>query len=333
MRESPFWFDPGGWLHSVWEQKKERRRRDELLLRSVEQVVDVADPVIRLAKKYRKILQPPVERAMQYCGTIIDAIPGPVELSRRGYNEDPRVNSLFNTPDDLEDVLRISPETKALRDQGYEGETLALLTMTRQEITVFGHQKEGEMIMRDVPQKSINFIDHRIVAPTANLDKTKDKLINRGLDVLATLAMEEITALRARKAELQERKQHLMAMLKILGGKSRMVELFAVPDPEKREDIRKVQTALEELENELTEIRQQIETPEQSLGYLEKIMRNPDDFLLMQSLSYRLDWKNIRVDDMPDIEGNDINLAEFSVSEEFKRLAIFVSFSLQPVNG
>ena len=182
--------------------------------------MDVADPVIRQARKYRKILQPPVERAMQYCGTIIDAIPGPVELSRRGYNEDPRVNSLFNTPDDLEDVLRVSPEIKALRDQGHKGETLALLTMTQEEKTIFSHQQDGEMIMRDVPQKALNFIDHRIVAPAANLDKTKDKLINRGLEVLATLAMEEITSLRARKAELQERKQHLVAMLKILGGKS-----------------------------------------------------------------------------------------------------------------
>ena len=333
MGEYPFCFGIGGWLRSVWEQNIERRRRESHLLRSVEHAVDVADPVIRQARKYRKILQPPVESAMQYCGTIIDSIPGPVELSRRGYNENPSVRSLFNKPEDLEDLLRISPETKALSDQGYEGDILALLTMTRQEVTVFGHQEEGGHIMRDVPQKSLNFIDHRIVAPAADLDKTKDKLINRGIEVLATLAMEEITSLRARKAELQEKKQHLLAMRRILGGKSHMIEMFAIPDPKQRKDIRKVETALEDLENELTDIRQQIETPEQSLGYLENKMRNPDNFLVMQNLSYRLDWKNVLVDDMPDTEGNDINLAEFSITEELRRSAIFVSFSLQPVTG
>ncbi len=333
MGEYPFYSGMGSWLRSVWGHNIERRRHESILRRSVEQAVDVADPVIRQVRKYRRKLQPPVERAMQYCTTIIDDIPGPVELSRRGYNENPSVRSLFNTPEDLEDLLRISPETKALREKGHVGEILALLTMTRQELNLFGHQEKGGVIMRDVPQKSLNFVDHRIVAPTTDLDNTKDKLINRGIEVLATLAMEEITSLRARKAELQERKQHLMAMQRILGGKSRMVEMFAVPDPKKREDIRKVETALEDLENELTDVRQKIEAPEQSLGYLENKMRNPDSFLVMQDLSYRLDWKNVLVDEMEEAEGNDINLAEFSVSEELRRSAIFVSFSLQPATG
>ena len=48
MGEYPYCSGIGGWLRSVWEQNIERRRRESILLRLVEQAVDVADPVIRL---------------------------------------------------------------------------------------------------------------------------------------------------------------------------------------------------------------------------------------------------------------------------------------------
>lgn len=318
----------GGWFRNAWEQYRERRLHESLLHQSVEEVVDVADPVIREAGKYRKLLQSPVEGAMQYCGTMIDAIPGPFELSRKSYNDDPFIKALFATPDDLEEVLRISPETKALHDQGHEGETIALLTMTRQEKTIFYHKQEGEISRRDVAQQAVNFIDHRLVAPTADLDRTKNKLVHRGLEFLSTMAMEKITTLRARKAELQEQKQYFSAMLKILGGKAHAFEMFAAPDPKKREDIRKVEQKLAEIENELSDVREQIATPEHSLDFVKNIMNSPDDSLAMESQSYRLNWMNVRVDDMPDAEGNEIALAEFSSGEELKRSAVLVSFSL-----
>lgn len=318
----------GGWFRNAWEQHREKRLHESLLRQSVEEVVDIADPVIREASKYRKLLQPPVEGAMKYCSTMVDAIPGPFALSRKSYNDDPFIKALFATPDELEEVLRISPETKAFREQGHKGETIALLTMTRQEKTIFCHQQEGEICRRDVKQQAVNFIDHRLVALAANLDKTKNKLIHRGLEFLSTMAMEKITTLRARKAELQEQKQYFSAMLKILGGKAHAFEMFAAPDPKKRDDIRKVEQKLAEIENELSEVRRQIATPEHSLGFVKKIMGSPDESLMMESQSYRLDWMNVRVDDMPDAEGNEIALAEFSSGEELKRSAVLVSFSL-----
>ena len=329
MNESHSRTGIGGWLRNTWEQHRQRRRRAALLRQAVEEVVGVADPLIRGASKYRKILQPQVAEAMHYFGTIIDAIPGPVELNRKSYNDDPLVKALFASADALEELLRISPQANALRDQGHAGEAIALLTMIRQERTIYCTQQQGEICRPDVPQRAVNFIDHQIVAPTADLDKTKNKLVHRSLEVLATLAMEEITALRSRKAELQEKKQYLQTMLKILGGKTHMAEMFAAPDPKKMKDIRKVEKELARVESELAEVREQIATPEQSLGYLEKTLRRPDVSLAMQSQSFRLNWMNVRVDDMPEAEGNDITLAEFSAGEELKRSAVLVSFLLE----
>ena len=71
-----------------------------------------------------------------------------------------------------------------------------------------------------------------------------------------------------------------------------------------------------------------ISTPEQSLVYLEKIMKSPGDSLVLKSQKFRLNWMGVRVDDVPDSEGNEISLAEFLVREEFRRSALLVTFSL-----
>ena len=146
--------------------------------------------------------------------------------------------------------------------------------------------------------------------------------------MLATVAMERITTLRARKAELQEKKEYLRAAAKILGGKNSRLEMFATPDPEKWEKLRKVENALIEIEKELAELLKQITYPEQSLEYLEKIMRKPDDLMIVQNQTFRLNWMGVHVEGKPDSEGDDITLAEFSVQEEVKRSAVMVTFAI-----
>ncbi len=72
---------------------------------------------------------------------------------------------------------------------------------------------------------------------------------------------------------------------------------------------------------------QQIALPEQSLAYLEDVLRQPDSMLAARRQSLRLDWKGVRVDDEPGSEGNDITLAEFSM-EDVRRFAVLVTFTL-----
>lgn len=317
-----------GWFGAVWRQYQERRAGAEVLRQATEQVVETADPVIRQARGYRKVLRTPVAGAMDYCRSLIDALPGPVVLSRSRYHADPLVKAIFASPDELEEVLRISPETTRLREQGSRGEVVAMMTMLKQEKTVFGHQQEGEIIRRDVAQRAVSFYDHRIVAPSPDLERTRDGIVRRGLEVLATVAMEGITTLRSRKAELREKREYLKGILKIMGGKSHVLEIFAAPDPEHLEQYRKAERALAEVERELEELREQMATPEHALNYLQGVMHKAGNELVVQDQTFRLNWMGVRVEDQPESEGNDITLAEFSLREEFRRSAVLVKFSL-----
>ena len=318
----------GGWMRSVWQKLHPQVEADQLVRQATEQVVQIADPVIRQARSYRQVLHDPIIGAMTYFHSLIEVIPGPIILDRNRYYDDPTVKALFASPDELDEVLRLSPEINKLRQQGFNGKVAAMMTMLRNERTIFGHKQDGEMLVRDARQQAVSFSDHRIVAPAADLNVVKAGIVNRGLEVLASVAMERITTLRAQMAELEGKKEYLQGMKKILGGKSHRQAMFAAPSVHNREELRKVEQLLTEVTQELDELRQQIAQPEQSLGYLETILREPEKMLLARSHSLRLNWMGVRVDEEPSSEGNDITLAEFSV-EEIQRSAVLVTFSLE----
>jgi hypothetical protein len=140
--------------------------------------------------------------------------------------------------------------------------------------------------------------------------------------------MERITTLRAHKAECQGKKEYLQGMVKILGGRSHRQEIFAAPSPQHREELRKVEQLLIEVDRELAQLREQIGLPEQSLKYLETVLHEPASMLAVGRQHLRLDWKGVRVDDTPGSEGNDITLAEFSM-EDVRRSAVLVRFTLE----
>ena len=317
----------GAWIGQVWQRLQPRATGHDPIVQATDLVVQIADPVIRQAKRYRQVLADPIAGSMRYFQSLLETIPGPVILDRSRYYDDPTVKALFASPDELDEVLRFNPEINKLRQQGLTGEMVAMMTMLQQERTIFGHKQEGELLVRDVRQQAVSFTDHRIVAPAADFGATKTGIVNRGLEVLATVAMERITTLRANKAELQGKKEYLQAMIKILGGRSHRQELFAVPTAHNRGELQKARQALAEVEQELETLRQRIALPEQSLEYLEEVMRQPEEMLVVQRQNLRLNWKGVRVDDEPDSEGNDIALAEFSM-EDVRRSAVLVTFTL-----
>ncbi len=315
------------WIQGVGQRYQASRAREQILRQATDMVVEVADPRIRQVGRYRKILRSPMQGAMEYCSSLVDSIPGPVRLSRQQYHADPLVKAIFVSAEELEELLRLAPENSDLPDHREERDSVALLTMTRKEKTIFKHEQQGDIITRDVKKRTVSFMDHRLVASSATLNKTKELLKDRGLEVLATIAMEQIASLRGDLAELRERREYLKSMQRMLGGRSRTQELFAQPDHETVEKLHKLKKLIREVEAEVEAARQKIETPADGLALLQEIMDQPGDALIAQEETLRLDWMNVLLDNSEDSKGNDISLAELSIKDELQRSAVLVVFS------
>ena len=298
---------------------------DPRMYATIEEVVDIADPTIRRARKYKKKLVSPIETAQSFCLSFMDVVPGPVRLDRDAYFHDPRVKALFATPEQMEDLLRFSPDMGAMEEER-SGSGRALLTMTKEEKTTFGHQKTGEMIMRDVAQRTVNFTDHRLVAPSHSAGGVQDGVVGRGVEVLATVAMEHITNLRTTISELRQKRDYLQGAKKILQGRSRIQSSFSVPDPDKQSQLEKAIENLEIVEDELQDALKELSYPEDSLHHLVDILENPAQMLVAEPYSIQLNWMNVILDGAGQDGGTEIELVEFSVLDEFKRYGVWVEF-------
>lgn len=316
------------WIQGLGQRYQAGRAREQIVRQAIEMIVEIADPSIRQVRRYRKILRSPVVGAKEYCTSLVESIPGPVRLSRQQYHADPLVKAIFTSADELVEVLGTALVNHDLPDHDRDRDCIALLTMDKSEKTIFRHDRQGDVVLRDVKSRTVNFSDHRLVAPASTLDNTKEHLRNRALEVLATIAMEQIASFRGNLAELRERREHLKSMRRIFGGRSHTQELFAVPDPETAEKLRKVKKLLTEVEAEIESARQEFETPEDALALLQKNMAQPENNLILRNQTLRVDWMNVLVDDKHN-EGNDISLAELSVQDgALQRSAVLVELSL-----
>ena len=315
------------WIQGFGQRYQAGRAQEQILRQATDMIVEVADPGIRQVGRYRKDLRSAVAGAMEYCTSLVDSLPGPVRLSRQQYHADPLVKAIFTSADELEELLRIVPENRDLPDHETGKGSIALLTMAKTEKTIFRHHQQGDVILRDVKSRAVNFSDHRVVAPSSTMDNAKELLRQRALEVLATIAMEQIASFRGNLAELRERREHLKSMRRIFGGRSHTQELFAGPDRATAEKLRKVKKLLTEIEAEIETARQEFETPEDALALLQKIMNQPEDALITRDQILRVDWMNVLVDGN-DAEGNEISLAELSITNELQRSAVLVVFAL-----
>ena len=317
-------FDAGiTWLRGAVNALSRKRQRELDLRRAIEDVVEIADPLIRLAHRYRRTLGPSVATAMAYCDEMVRVIPGPVRLHPNSYYDDPLVKAVFRSAEEMEIVLR---NARNPDPPGTGEEIFALLLMDRTEKTILGASRQGEVVMNNVPMQAVTFSNHRIVARAADRQATVTLLKQRILEVLAGVAMERIAAFKANLTELRERRQRLGSMYRILCGKPRVFELFCQSELEQAEKVREVKVLLGATDDEIKEARKAVETPDDTLTHLKRIMDFPAATLVVRPQLLRLDWKNVIVNDRRDTEANEITLAEFTLNQESQRSAVLVRF-------
>lgn len=169
---------------------------------AIERAVDRVEPLIRFVGGYRQRLAPATRHALAHCAEIAARIPGPVDISRAAFAEDPLVHALFGSADDIETMLASSDSLReqgpALHGDGY----CALLGMRHREKAGFGAALAGDVLRLDVPQKTLYFSDHTLAEPSPDLDVARERLRAALFDGLLKSFAVHVADARAEQARL-----------------------------------------------------------------------------------------------------------------------------------
>ncbi len=307
------------------EAKKNQRQKESDLIDLIERMVQDSDPSIRKVAGYRKQLQQPVENALGHIESLISSIPGPFRLSTEAWDKDPLMHALFVSPDEIRSLLQNCVDLKSFFQKSGMRTSVALLSATKKERTVFGTDQQGEVVRRDVAQVAVEFHDHRVVAPGADEAENRRELFHRGLYVLATHTLEEILRIHSIREELTEERRVLAVKLKIQHSRKRGLEGLLAGGGNSSESSE----LLEEIDNQLMELEPASGKPQDFLNKLEIVLLDPENFLRGQTTRMRLNWMGVKQSKESAENAPEVTLAELEIPGKVKRVAALVAVTAE----
>jgi hypothetical protein len=294
---------------------------DEALIEmAIERVVAGTDRRICAVGDYRKRLRKPVEQAINHVISLVDALPAPVAISPKAFAEDACLRAFFVSTEHLREVLG---GFGSLRDyladlaEPPPEEIFGLLTMAREERSVFGMELVDDTLRRDVLQVAVNFSNHRCLGPTGNEADTRRELKIRAFDFLVEKTLERIASERGKRREL-DRQRHLLKQ-KLDAMKAGQWGLGAMLNTSEgqRPDLARLEAEIETIEAELGQFHTDSLGLEESLACVTDTLNRPTDWLATQDICLRLDYRGIKVADAAAASSREITLTElFSCTGE-----------------
>jgi len=283
--------------------------------RAIEIVVEQTDPRLRFVRGYRRKLRKPVVRSLVYVEDLVKRVPGPFEISRKAYGSDPQVNALFGSADDidtlfagnsrLQDFFRDTPEC----DRVY-----VPLVMHRQEKRILGMALSGDIVRRDVARTAVNFSGHQLGIVCAESEEgLRNGLKWRGIHTLAVTALENITRLKTRTAELEEQRALLKMKLRDVQAQQRGLDALAGTGQEDSQQRESLEQRLNDTGQKLREARTGVATLVDYLDQVCQVLNHPSRYLRVRRNSVTVDRMGIKLDDMSHERGAEVFSATLTI--------------------
>jgi hypothetical protein len=293
---------------------------------AIELVLDSSSPKIRLVNGFNKKLRQPVEAAMIFIENLVDAIPGPLEVTSDTAVNRVLAQTFFTNMDQLKRTLKSGPELKDFLSQGAIDEFFVLLAMDREVKTIFGSRLEGEILLKDVAIKSVNFSEHTFRGPSATMLDLKQSLENGILRMLAQWSLEKIIEEQSRKEELSQLRDEMRIKRKMLADERQ--QMILGPRAELGgQSSSEAQKLLEQIEDELNTINKKSLDMDYYLGEVIHILNNPNDLLDSEHIDMHRDRIGILIDGTSNEKKNAISVLEIRMGESFHRSCVLLKCS------
>ncbi len=278
---------------------------ESLVREAIERAVDGTDPWIRAVSGYKKKLRPAVLRAIDHVVALVDGMPPPLELSIENYADgDPRLRRFFISADELQTFIASERNLAAFRKgpEGASPRVVAMLAMEKQERGNIGVDLSGDVVMRDVPQTTVSFEGHRLVAPSGSEAETRRLLKRRAFDHLLSLALGRIAIIKTERVNLERYRTLLQSKLNLLqrGGWG-----FDSADSPESMDEAKLEEMLGRIEKQLMEVGGDDRALEAYLDIVADVLSRPEEHLWSTRTTLIVDRLGIKrgepADDAPEL--------------------------------
>ncbi len=310
-----------------------RQRRDRRIERiidlALDKTVDGTDSRLRVARAYRKRLRDSIEVAVMYVHETVEAMPPPIEMSRRTFAADPQAHAFFGSATDLQRAVSLDPTVRAFLagPASYTGEYLYLgLATTMVKKKMFAPVLKGNAIQHDVARTVVNFTEPRLFTPTDSEETLRWQIKERVFTTLVECALARLAGIRDHKKELEKHRILLRAKLKTMKKHALGLEPLTQSKPDRVPNRAGLESTLVEIEAALSKTGASIKTLDDTLDLVNGVMAEPETHVKIVNSSIRLTRMNFVAkleDDEPSAE---IVYTDFETSDARKVAGRLITF-------
>jgi hypothetical protein len=302
--------------------RRRHQRVDAAVDKEIQRLIHETDGRLSFIANFRKEIEPALRYCMAYINRQMRQIPGPVALSPKHWNDQPLLNAFFVSPQAVSDVLLSSNALKKFFRIEQRVEAIALLTARRRDKMIFGTERNGEIVRRDVPQKVVFFEDLQVICPAEDLKESRENLRHHVLREILELTLNRIDDLQSYKAELKEQQCLLAFKCRDSNASDSMSqENQKVGEKDGSGEARSILAALNQ---RIEDIENDVDTVKGRLTLFTEVLRNPNAHLKINAVSLKLSRLGIRLDQSSFEEGNEFVTAEFEHEDSTKQAAVWV---------
>ena len=281
---------------------------DEQTSEELDRVLQLTNPRLRYARRYRARLIPALKGAKEYTKSLIAGIPPARDASVETWRSDECMRAFFASPDELIRCFSRSPELRAWFDIHSSAQCIyAVLSMALVERRTLGTAIENGVIRRDVPQTTMSFSDHRVRICGASEAELRHDIERRVIEQLALTGLALASRDQSQREVLDRENALLRARLRLLASQGAGFASLSGARSEESVHARLRQELAMNEEN-LRSIAAGPDALEHQLERLCEVLMRPGDHLFVSSRRVRLDRMNVVISEENPQSGEPIEL-------------------------
>src|SRR5688572_2643444 len=194
-------------------------QEDERASEDLERIIQLTNPRLRFARRYRGRLLPAVQLAKHHARSLTTGIPSVRDASAEAWRTDDCMRSFFASGDELVRSFSRSPELRAWFDiNPHAGSAYAVLSMALVERQVLGTAIDNGIMRRDVPQTTMSFTDHRVRICGRSEAELRQDIERRIIDQLALTGIALASQDQSRREVLERENALLRSRRRLLAS-------------------------------------------------------------------------------------------------------------------